>query len=86
MKTVRNLIGPTIRRIRCQQLVSQACLAEKCQRLGWSISRDIVAAIEGQRRQMTEIELVVMAKALNMSPEELLPTLKDAVRVVAQKT
>jgi len=66
MKKERNLIGPAIRKLRYQQKLSQAQLAARCQLLDWNASRDMIAAIEGQVRCVTDIEIVKLAKALRV--------------------
>lgn len=52
---------------------SQSELAARCQILGWDITRDVIAGIEGQRRTVTDWEVVVLAKALKTSIESLYP-------------
>ena len=47
-------------------------LAAKCGVLGWDISRGTLAKIESQVRCVTDKELVVLAKALKVAPNELL--------------
>lgn len=73
-KAPRNLIGPTVRRLRTQRDLSQSELAAKCQAHGWDVSRDIIAAIEGQVRCVTESESVALAAILKVTPQELLPS------------
>lgn len=70
----RNLIGPKVRQLRDQKGWSQAEFAAKCQTKGWDISRDIVAAIEGQVRTVSESEVVMLATILEVSPASLLPS------------
>jgi transcriptional regulator with XRE-family HTH domain len=85
MKTVRNLIGPKVRMLRNQQGLSQAKLAAKCQMAGWDVSRDMIAAIEGQVRRVTEIELVGLAKILNVCGDSLLPDQKRAMKLLCSR-
>jgi hypothetical protein len=59
--------------LRYQVGLSQAAFAAKCQRMGWDISRGIVAGIEGQVRCVTDIEFVQLARALGVALEALLP-------------
>ena len=72
MKKLRNLIGPKLRKLRSQKNLSQSELAARCQRIGWDVSRDMIAAMEGQVRCVTEIELVGLAIAFQVSATELL--------------
>jgi len=76
MKKLRNLVGPAVRKYRYQQELSQAELAAKCQLLGWNVSRDIIAAIEGQVRCVTDVELVGLATVLGTDAVRLLPDRK----------
>jgi len=68
-----NLVGPQIRRIRCEQGLSQPALAAKCQRLGWDVGRDIIARIEAGIRLVTDSELVFLAGALGAPLVSLFP-------------
>jgi hypothetical protein len=53
--------------------LSQPALAAKCQRIGWDIERDTIAKIEGQTRWVSDAELVMLAKCLRITIDELLP-------------
>ena len=75
-RAIRNLAGPTIRKLRTEKNLSQADLAAKCQTIGWDISRDIVASIEDQSRAVTDSEIVLLAIALKVEAKVLLPTPK----------
>lgn len=78
-KVTRNLVGPLVRKLRTERNLSQEELASKCQAAGWDISRDIVAAIEGQVRCVTESEIVLLAVVLSIEPGQLLPSKKAAI-------
>jgi len=82
MRPPGNIVGPQISRLREAQGLSQAALAAKCQLLGWDISRDILARIEGQIRCVTDAELVFLARSLAVSIDGLLP--KEAVESVLE--
>ena len=69
----RNHIGAKVRQLRDGKGLSQADFAAKCQARGWDISRDIVAAIEGQIRCVTDSEVVILATILGVPPASLLP-------------
>jgi len=69
----RNLVGPQVRRLRCDAKLSQPALAGICQRLGWDIGRDAVAKIEGRSRWVADSELVFLARALKCPLIELFP-------------
>ena len=68
-----NMVGAQIRRLRCQQGLSQPALAAKCQRLGWDVGRDIIARIEGRIRLVTDSELVFLARSLGVPLGALFP-------------
>ena len=74
------MIGPAIRKFRYQKGLSQPQLVAKCQVIGWNISRDILAAIEGQARRVTDAEIVLFAAVLRVSASLLLPDKKEALR------
>jgi len=82
MKHVRNLVGPLVRRIRNAQGMTQDDLAAKLQRAGWDVSRVTVAKIEAQIRWVADCELFMLAKALGVPMEELLPSAREVVRFV----
>ena len=83
MKKSRNLVGPMVRKLRYQQKLSQAELAAKCQLLGWNVSRDIIAAIEGQVRCITDVEIVGLATAFRVPENQLLPNRKAALKALS---
>lgn len=53
--------------------VSQARLAERCQRLTWDIGRDTIAKIEARTRWVGDFELVFLARCLDVPVTKLLP-------------
>jgi transcriptional regulator with XRE-family HTH domain len=69
----RNLIGPIVRKLRYKQKLSQIQLAARCQLHGWNASRDMIAAIEGQVRCVTDKEILQLAKALKVPFTALFP-------------
>lgn len=69
----KNLVGPQVSKLRYQHGLSQSELAAKCQRMGWGISRGIVAGIEGQVRCVTDLEFALLARVLGTNLDELLP-------------
>lgn len=73
MRVPKNLVGPTVRRLRNAAELSQPALAAACQRLGWDVSREVLAQIESQYRYVTDRELVVLARALDVGIEDLIP-------------
>ncbi len=51
---------------------SQVDLATACQLSHWDAGRDIIAKIEAGKRQVTDHELIVLAKVLMVSVAELI--------------
>ena len=68
----RNIVGPLLRELRGKRGLSQAQLATKLNLLGWDVSRDIIARIEGQVRWVADFEVVKLAGALEMDGAEFL--------------
>ena len=73
MEGSRNIVGSHVMRIRNQKGWSQADLAAACQRLGWDISRGVVARIEGGVRWVCDSELLHLAEILAVPVPELFP-------------
>lgn len=71
-----NVVGPFVRRARTAKKLSQPQLAAECQRLGWDVGRDILARIESQVRLVTDHELLLLARALEISVADLFPTVR----------
>jgi transcriptional regulator with XRE-family HTH domain len=67
-RTDRNSIGLTVARLRAQQSLTQQDLAGRASATGWPISRDAVKRIERGEREVTDIELRSLAKALRVPP------------------
>ncbi|WP_052466534.1 helix-turn-helix domain-containing protein [Mobilicoccus massiliensis] len=72
-------IGAEIARLRKEEGLSQTDLCERCAGFGFPIVRNTVVGLEtGRREGITVHELVVIARALSVSPAELLfPGAKD---------
>ena len=77
-----NVIGPQLRRLRYERGLSQPDFAALCQRKGWDIGRDTVANIEGQRRWVADFELLLLARALKVPVDALLPALSQTTRAL----
>lgn len=67
-----NICGPHITRCRKAMGISQRELADALQLLGLDIDKNAVQRIEARKRFVTDIELVYLAKALNISFDDLL--------------
>ena len=71
---MKNIVGKKVREARHQfkPPLSQKELAAKLELDGWKISRGTLAKIEAGIRQVTDFEVMALAKALKVSPEWLL--------------
>lgn len=68
-----NLIGKQVSEARNNLGLSQAALAAKCQRMGWDLSRDVLARIESGIRGITDKEIAIFSDVLGVTVQELLP-------------
>jgi DNA-binding XRE family transcriptional regulator len=66
-----NLAGPRIQQIRNQQGLSQEMLSARCEAKGIILSRSTLAKIETQVRCLTDIELVMIARALRVKLKDI---------------
>ena len=73
MKTVRNLVGPQVRKARAWLKLTQEDLAANLQLAGWDISRASLAKIEAQLRWVADWELYLLADVLGMAMHEFFP-------------
>ena len=71
-RTDRNEVGPVVARVRERLGLTQEDLAGRAAAIGWTISRDVVKRIERKEREVTDIELKNLAKALRVAPGVLL--------------
>lgn len=62
----QNLVGWQVRRLRRQQRMTQPALAARCQLLGYDLSRESLAKIEARIRSVTDAEVVLLARALQV--------------------
>lgn len=71
---MKNIVGRRVQegRKRIKPPLSQKELAARLEIDGWDISRSTLSKIEAGIRQVTDIELMALAKALKVSPEWLL--------------
>lgn len=68
-----NVTGRQIAKLRTERSLSQDALAGKCQRAGWDISRGTLAKIEAGVRCVSDGEILLLAKALEVPVSELFP-------------
>ena len=69
-----NLIGETLSALRKNMHLSQRAFAEKLQIEGLEIDKNAIQRIECGKRFVTDIELVVICRVLQKTPNELLFT------------
>lgn len=68
----KNIIGTRVVTIREQKHIKQKDFLAKLQTLGVDISATSLSRLEGQYRLVQDYEVVAIAKALDVSVEELL--------------
>ena len=62
----RNSIGSTVQRLRVAQNLTRDALSARAQVSGWDISSYVIKRIESGEREVTDIELRKLAKALRV--------------------
>jgi transcriptional regulator with XRE-family HTH domain len=70
-----NVVGPQVKQARLtnkSSRITQDALAAKLQLMGWNIDRFGISKIERGERQVTDKELLLLAKALDVSAAWLL--------------
>lgn len=67
-----NLCGKNLSAFRKEKRLSQRAFADKLQLLGLDISKNAIQQIESGERFVTDIELQIFAKFLQISIEDLL--------------
>ena len=70
----KNLIGPLLKLARISSRLTQKELSTKLEIEAIYIDRASISKIESQRRIVTDYELVGLAKVLNISIDQLLPS------------
>jgi transcriptional regulator with XRE-family HTH domain len=69
----RNLVGTEVRRKRCEKNWSQERLADECQDMGWNVTRGHIAKIESGEVHVSDVDHLVLAAALDVDMEDLMP-------------
>jgi len=72
-KQLRNIVGDNVRKIRTQQGLNQDDLAARCLLVGFDASRSTVSHIEIGYRGVSDLEMVLLAKALRVDLGDLVP-------------
>jgi transcriptional regulator with XRE-family HTH domain len=68
----KNIIGSKVVAIRTAKHIKQKDFLAKLQTMGMDISATSLSRLEGQYRLVQDYEIVILAKALNITVEELL--------------
>lgn len=61
-----NICGPAVIRLRRKRGFTQQELQQRCVAVGWPVARSVLAKVETQRRSVSDVELVALAKALRV--------------------
>lgn len=69
--TTINVVGAQVRKLRKEQKLTQEQLSARCNVIGLDISRGTLAKIEAGVRQVTDVEVVQIAKALKVNVSTL---------------
>lgn len=67
-----NICGTEVARLRRKDGLTQDELTRRCCAIGWPVARSVLAKIETLGRSVSDRELVVLARALRVSPMKLL--------------
>lgn len=70
----KNIIGAKIAAIRKARHIKQKEFLARLQTLGMDISATSLSRLEGEHRLVQDFEVVILAKALDITVEELLGT------------
>ena len=69
----RNIVGPIIKKLRNQLGWTQEQATAHCNVVGFDISRATYAQVEMQSRNVTDLELALLAKAFRVRVDRLMP-------------
>ena len=72
-KSSRNMVGPQVRRLRSAAKLNQDELAARCFVLGFEISGGGISHIETGVRGVSDLEMVLLARALRVPIDDLIP-------------
>lgn len=81
---MKNIVGKRVQeaRLKFSPPLSQEALAVRLKLEGWKISRGTLAKIEAGIRQVTDFEVMALARTLKISPQRLLnkPLFEDLLK------
>lgn len=78
----RNSVGPQVRKLRIAQDLSQDDLATKLQLAGLPLDRAAVGKIEARIRSVFDFELAIIAGALGVATDRLLPPKEELIKIL----
>ncbi len=67
-----NIVGPAVKKLRRARKWTQEDLAGACQLLGWDVVRETILKIEHGQRRVVDAEVLLLARALGCTLEDLL--------------
>lgn len=70
-KGVLNVIGPRLKKIRCEKKISQTNLSDMCRERNLKRSVATISKIENQLRSVYDYEVQIFADALDVTIDEL---------------
>jgi transcriptional regulator with XRE-family HTH domain len=70
---VRNIVGPQVRQLRKASRLTQDDLAARCSLLGFEIGRSTISHVETGVRGISDLEMVILSKALRVEIMQLIP-------------
>ena len=69
----RNAIGQCVRDLRSKHNLSQEELVARCGVLGFELGQPAISQIENGMRTVSDLEMILLAKALRVELSELVP-------------
>ena len=78
MKGDLNIIGDAVRKYRKAKKWTMPKLAIECQLMGWQVLRETLLKIEQGTRRVVDSEVLILAKALGCTPNDLIGDNLDA--------
>ncbi len=70
---LRNAISAQVRKHRSHQNLRQQDLAGRCNLLGFDIARETISQIERGIRGVSDLEMILLSKALRIQLSDLIP-------------
>ncbi len=62
----QNAIGPQVHRLRLRLEIAEAAFADRLSAEGWKTTAEEISAIENQKRAVSDIEILYLARALGV--------------------